>query len=174
MRNITGHLYLSPLFHLLISISALPTNIFKSVVVVFEPIMLLWLVIMRLQGLIPVIVSLRSSESERRWCGFTPWGGKHGRGRKALTDGRSKALPDSAFRPAPGDDQSGRSIARPSRQISQSRRARGGNASNCCGSNVGPRNDREEGGEKRKSNSRKEKTHGGGTSSERRGTIFFC
>lgn len=86
-------LYLSLLFHLLISISALPTNTFKGVVVVFKPIMLLWLVIMRLQGLIPVIVSLRSSESERRWCGFTPRGGKHGRGHKPLTDGRSRLSP---------------------------------------------------------------------------------
>lgn len=33
-------------------------------VMALEPIMLLWIVIMRLQGLIPVIVSLRSKEWE--------------------------------------------------------------------------------------------------------------
>ncbi|KAK2914747.1 hypothetical protein Q8A73_005341 [Channa argus] len=39
-----------------------------------------------------VIVSLRSSESERRWCGFTPRGGKHRWSQQPLSDGRSKAL----------------------------------------------------------------------------------
>lgn len=125
---------------------------------------------MRLQGLIPVIVSLRSSESERRWCGFTPRGGKHGRGRKPLTDGRSKALTDSAAWPEPATTNQVR--ARPAHQREA---ANGGGAGEDPSVTVvDPTWDHGAIAEKkRKSNSRKEKTHGVVTRSERRGTIFF-
>ncbi|KAL7407784.1 hypothetical protein ABVT39_013618 [Epinephelus coioides] len=113
----------------------------------FKPIMLLWLVIMRLQSLIPVIVSLRSSESERRWCGFTPRGGKHGRGQQPLTDSRSKAPKLSVARRA-RIDQSDLDLARPSNRSSQSQQGRGGLWNRCCASNVGLRNGRAEKKEK--------------------------
>lgn len=162
---------LSLLFHPLISISALPTNTFKSVVVVFKPIMLLWLVIMRLQDLIPVIVSLRRSESERRWCGFTPRGGKGGRGHKPLTDGRARLSPTPPFNQRPRRPMRLELSPpiNPNQPITE--KQGGGPSSNCCGSNVGPQSDR--GGKKRKSNSRKEKSLDCGTRSERRGTRFF-
>lgn len=132
--------------------------------------MLLWLVIMRLQGLIPVIVSLRSSESERRWCGFTPRGGKRGRGLRPLTDGRSKALPNSAAQPTTGQ----------STNLVRAKPAHRGELANRSGPGEGPPATVVDPtwdhgmiagrGKKRKSNSRKEKTHGGGTRTERRGT----
>lgn len=133
--------------------------------------MLLWLVIMRLQGLIPVIVSLRSSESERRWCGFTPRGGKRGRGLQPLTDGRSKALPNSAAQPAPATTNQMR--AKPAHRGQPANRS--GPGEGPPATVVDPTWDHgtiAERGEKRKSNSRKEKTHGGGTRTERRGTRF--
>lgn len=111
--------------------SVLLTNTLNGIVMAFKPIMLLWLVIMRLQGLIPVIVSLRSSESERRWCGFTPRGGKHRRGQQPLTDSRSKAPQVRGARRA-RNDQWGQSLTRPSNHDSQSRRVMGGLWKRCC------------------------------------------
>lgn len=90
---------------------------------------------MRLQRLILVIVSLRSSESERRWCGFTPRGGKHGRGQWPLTDSRFQ-----------GGEQSttNQRCHWPAHHIhiNQLEPARGGTWMLCCASNVGLRSDR--------------------------------
>lgn len=126
---------------------------------------------MRLQDLIPVIVSLRRSESERRWCGFTPRGGKGGRGHKPLTDGRARLSPTPPFNQRPRRPMRLELSPpiNPNQPITE--KQGGGPSSNCCGSNVGPQSDR--GGKKRKSNSRKEKSLDCGTRSERRGTRFF-
>lgn len=96
---------------------------------------------MRLQSLISVIVSLRSSESEWRWCGFTPRGGKQRRSQKPLSDSRSKAL-ELRGAPTLRSDQWASGSSRPSNRNSQSRRGRGGPWSRCCASNVGLRSDR--------------------------------
>lgn len=106
--------------HLNLDFSLAKENFHDEIVAAFKPIMLLWLVIMRLQSLISVIVSLRSSESERRRCGFTPRGGKHGRGQRPLSDGRSQALQHRGT-PTAANGQSDAVSSRLSDRISQLR-----------------------------------------------------
>ena len=124
---------------------------------------------MRLQRLIWVTVSLRSSESEgggRRGgggCGFTPRGGKRGRGHKPLSDRRSKGSPtprgaDGPPRPMGAELDP---PVKPHRPIAASR-GEGSLGSLLCIQRGTP----EDRAGERKSNRRQGETHGGGARTE--------